>query len=165
MSFRHFPLSRTCDPTVTEEIHAEVCQAAYAAEAARLQGGDEAFWKMHDLLFAHRRRLGETSYAKLAGTIGLDARQLLADMESDAVRRIVAGDIALAGKLGVTSAPTLFLNGRAISRVCLYNPVFWQAVSEEIGQGASVPAHASRNAASGERVVSTVTTETGEVSP
>ena len=46
IQLHHFPLCPDCNSTVTEPVHSEACQASYAAEAARLQGGDEAFWQM-----------------------------------------------------------------------------------------------------------------------
>jgi len=127
--FRHFPLCQVCNDTVRGERHPEACRASYAAEAARLQGGVEAFWRMHDALFARRGRLDPELYAVLARKIGLDGEQLLTDMESEAVRQAVTSDIALAAELGVKGTPSVFLNGRPIPRSSLFNPVFWEAVS------------------------------------
>ena len=67
-----------------------------ASEAARLQGGGDAFWKLHGVLYARRRSLGENPYGELATATGLDGRQLVEDMESERVRQTVAEDIRLA---------------------------------------------------------------------
>ena len=115
------------------------------AEAARLQGGEAAFWRMHDLLFARSRRLGETRYADLAGKIGLDAEQLLADMRSETIRQAVASDIGLAADLGVTGTPKVFLNGRLVPKICLHNPIFWEAVSSELQRLATLAEGSERD--------------------
>ena len=132
MSFRHFPLCKDCNRAVTGEGHPEACRAARAAEAARLQGGEETFWRMHDLLFAKHRRLATVSYADLAMQIGLDGDKLVADMESAPVEQAVEADVALAAELGVTGTPAVFLNGRRVPRLCLHNSVFWEAIAAEL---------------------------------
>lgn len=152
VTVRHFPLGRECNETVTEEIHPDACEASYAAEAARMQGGEEAFWKMHDVLFANMSRLSARPYAELARRIGLDAERLLADMESEEVRGAVAADIAMGTKLGVRGTPSLYLEGRPVPQYCLYNPVFWESASEELGQAASIVAKSEPDAEQNEAV-------------
>jgi predicted DsbA family dithiol-disulfide isomerase len=126
----HFPLCDRCNDSVSGPGHPNACAAAYAAEAARLQGGVAAFWKMHDLLFEERARLGTAPYRKLAARIGLDAERFGRDSEGDAVRRIVQEDVALARRLGVEGTPAVFLNGRRVRAFGRDNPVFWRAVAE-----------------------------------
>lgn len=140
VSLRHLPLNQACNETVTSDLHPQACEASYAAEAARLQGGAEAFWKMHDALFTSSRRLGSRPYEKLATRIGLDGEQLLADMECEAVKQKIARDVALAAELGVRGTPSVFLNRRRVPEFCLYNPVFWEAVSAELQQNVRVAA-------------------------
>jgi protein-disulfide isomerase len=129
---RHYPLCSACNENVRGARHANACEAAYAAEAARLQGGEEAFWKMYTLLFEHRTGLGKGPYRDLATQIGLDADRLLRDMEQETVRQIVAADIALAKELGVTGAPTMFLDGRRVTELCR-GTVFWKTVAKILG--------------------------------
>ncbi len=107
-------------------------KAGLAAEAAREQGGDEAYAKMRDLLFRHRRTFPEPDYVELARKIGLDPARLLADMEGDVVRDRIAGDIALAKKLGIDEAPAVFLNNRRVPNLCIRSEVFWDAVAPKI---------------------------------
>jgi protein-disulfide isomerase-like protein with CxxC motif len=86
---------------------------------------------MHDLLFAHSRRLDVGLYPELATAIGLNGKQLLEDMNSERVRQRVAGDVALAAELGVTGTPTVFLNGRRVPQLCATSPIFWEAVAKD----------------------------------
>jgi hypothetical protein len=126
---RHYPLCTTCNDGARHDVHPNACAAAYAAEAARLQGGDETFWTMHDLLFKNRSRLGEDLYRELALQIGLDADRLLLDMEGALVRQSVASDIELAKRLDVGATPTMFLNGRRVTQLC-QGPGFWTAAAK-----------------------------------
>ncbi len=126
---RHYPLCDACNDAVNSEVHANACEAAYAAEAARLLGGREAFRKMHRLLFRNRRNLGGELYRQLAIKIGLDPHRFLEEMEGDTVRETVAADIELAKALNVQSTPAMFLNGRRVSAL-LAGPVFWQSVAD-----------------------------------
>ncbi|MHC4709706.1 MAG: DsbA family protein [Planctomycetota bacterium] len=123
---RHYPLCADCNDGVTETVHANACRAALAAEAARRLGGEEAFTRMHHALFENRDRLGDETYRRLARQIDLDPDLLAATMESDAVRRIVAGDIALANELGIAGTPAMFLDGRLVNELC-ESAVFWRA--------------------------------------
>jgi len=126
---RHYPLCRDCNEHVTSEFHPNSCNAAYAAEAARLQGGDEAYWQMHDLLFRHSNELGNGLYADLAARIGLDADVFAADMAGEAVREIVRHDVAAGYALGIIGTPALYLNGREIPPLCQTSS-FWEAAAE-----------------------------------
>jgi uncharacterized membrane protein len=147
VDLRHFPLSRECNDSMVSDLHPESCDASYAAEAARSQGGDEAFWKLHDLLFESTRRLNTKPYAELATRIGLDGEQLLADMGRPSVRQSVARDVALAEELGVHATPTVFVNGRRVPSFCVHNSVFWEALSAELQRSTCVAAFAKGDTA------------------
>ena len=126
--FRHFPLDRSCNSLTDTYMHAFSCQAAQAAEAARYLGGEEAFWKMHDALFAHRAELDAYPYAKLAERIGLDPRKLLAEMHCPEAQARIPAHIEGSKRFKVASTPSVFLNGR---RVRLWESMtFWQTVLE-----------------------------------
>jgi len=51
------------------------------------------------------------------------------DMAGAVVRDTLDRDVALARELGVTSTPAVYLDGRLVPKLCLYNPVFWEAAS------------------------------------
>jgi len=112
--FRHFPMNTDCNPVIGRTVYADSCRSAAAAEAARLQGGNEAFWKMYDELFENQARRPTLSYAELAKRIGLDAARLERDMNSAAVRERIQQDISFAQQAEVSEVPAVFLNGRII---------------------------------------------------
>src|SRR5690606_11401955 len=62
--FRHLPLP----------FHERAALAAEAAEEARAQGGDPAFWRYHDALF-ESGELGESALVAHATRLGLDAER------------------------------------------------------------------------------------------
>ncbi|MHC4126633.1 MAG: DsbA family protein [Planctomycetota bacterium] len=129
---RHYPLCHDCNDGVEGTHHANACRAAFAAEAARRLGGETAFRQMHDLLFENGRRLGDETYRELAPQIGLDPDLLMAEIDSDEVRRIVADDVALADELGVSGTPAMFLDGRQVTELC-QSAVFWRAYADRCG--------------------------------
>lgn len=114
--FRHFPMNTACNPLISRTFYARSCESAAAAEAARLQGGNDAFWKMHDELFENQIRPAakKLSYAELARRIGLDPERLERDMKGPAVRDRIQSDLSFAQAVGVKGTPTVFLNGRVI---------------------------------------------------
>lgn len=134
VTIRHYPLSGACNPCVKIDLHPNACAAARAAEAARLVGGETAFWKMHELLFQHRKQLGGLSYENLADQIGLDRGAFLHELNSDRVPQIIQSHIALASDLGVTATPTMVLDGRRVSPLC-QTPAFWKVISERHAEG------------------------------
>src|SRR5438105_161305 len=102
IEFRNFPLS----------IHPAAQLAHQAAMAARLQG---RFWEMHDLLFARQENVQRADLIGYAKRLGLDAARFEKDLDSDAVKQMIAADVAEGTRLGVSGTPTYTINGRVYS--------------------------------------------------
>jgi protein-disulfide isomerase len=98
LAFRHFPLF---DP------HPHALTAALAAEAA---GAQDAFWRMHDVLFAHQDRLGDADLIRYATDLGLDPTTIAGD-GAQRFGDAVEADYLAGAERGVHGTPTLFLNG------------------------------------------------------
>ena len=109
--FRHFPLDKACNHLVSGAKHRYACLAAAASECAAQQ---DRFWQYQDALFANQSALDRESLAKYADELGLDRTRFLACLDSDAPREAVRSDVAAAEKLGVSSTPTFYLNGRVL---------------------------------------------------
>ena len=124
--FKHNPLNRTCNPHQPQNLYPYSCDAARAAIAAHLQGGNEAFWKMHDVLFENGQRLDEFPYAELAEQISLDGARLLADMKSEAVTEWLKEDTELTRELECNSTPVLYLDGRRVDSLAHADLDFWK---------------------------------------
>lgn len=97
--FKHYPLPG----------HPRAMPAAKAAEAARLQG---EFWPMHDKLFEHQHALGEEDLQGYAKALELDMDEFEEDRASRAVAKRIERDVEEAKNAGVSSTPSLFINGR-----------------------------------------------------
>lgn len=141
--WKHYPLSTKCNPNASRDLHPDACQAAYASEAARIQAGQEGFWKFHDLLFANQARIPSLDYRQVAAQLGLDPDQFIADMESSAVKNRVREDINLGKSLDIKSTPGMFLGGRPLPSYMFYNPSFMDAVKKMVDQ--SVRQRANRH--------------------
>jgi protein-disulfide isomerase len=104
--FRNFPLT---------EIHPHAFHAAEAAESVALHTGEEAFWCMHDSIYEHQQdsplALADQSLVLYAMACGADARQVAADLASDALEERVQEDFMSGVRSGVNGTPTFFVNG------------------------------------------------------
>jgi protein-disulfide isomerase len=99
VAFRHFPVRGS---------HPRAFAAACAAEAAARQ---DAFWPMHDALFADQGRLEDPHLWERAERLGLDVARFDADRRHPATAERVAADFRGGVRAGVPTTPTLFLDG------------------------------------------------------
>jgi protein-disulfide isomerase len=113
LSTKQFPLSTLCNPHMPQDMHPDACWAARAAEVAGIMGGNEAFWKMTDWLFAHNGSFDEPTLRAFVVSLGFDAGAFTAKMESPEVAQRISADIEEAISLGIqgSSAPMIFING------------------------------------------------------
>lgn len=114
--YKHFPLEPECNPLVQQVVHEQACEAAEVAEAARSLGGSEAFWKMHDRLFASQEGLGEAPWTRLAQETGLDPARVSELAASRAFRDRIREDAELGTRLDIRSTPTVFLDGKKMEQ-------------------------------------------------
>jgi protein-disulfide isomerase len=99
--YRHFPV-------VSKHPRARVL--AHAAEAAALQG---RFWAMHDSLMADQGRLDDPHLWERCRRLGLDLDRFEHDRRSDTVMERVERDFRSGIRAGVTTTPTIFVDGVA----------------------------------------------------
>jgi protein-disulfide isomerase len=109
--FRNFPLP----------MHLHAAEAAYAAEAAGLQG---RFWEMHDLLYREQIIWSKAAEAKTifnayAGMLKLNVDRFKADMQSAAIKNLVDTDHREGAERGVISTPTVFVNNLMLQPAAL----------------------------------------------
>jgi len=117
-------------------FHQDADLAAEAAREVYAQGGDQAFWAYHDILFDNSRNLGRQeleSYAQRIGGIdmarfrrALDQRRHQADVQADmdAVRDAGA-------RIGT---PSFFINGRLLQGAQPF-PAFQRIIDDELSGG------------------------------
>lgn len=112
--YKHFPLEPECNSVMSEAVHDQACEAAFAAEAARELGGNEAFWRMHDQLFARQGGLAEGPWAELGRNAGLDGNAVAQRVAQGAGRNRVVQDTQLGKQLRLGGTPTVYLDGRPL---------------------------------------------------
>ncbi len=103
----HFPLPQ----------HNHGMEAAVFAEAAGEQG---KFWEVQSKLFATQAEWSVLSDVKpyflnIAKELNLDMDKLQAAEESLSVKSRIEASVLEAGKVGISSTPTFFLNGRKLN--------------------------------------------------
>jgi protein-disulfide isomerase len=130
VTFKHYPLDQACNQFASRTLHAHACQAARWAEAARITGGNDAFWRAHDFLFAHREDLatGQLSVEQFAEALGFDAAAITQQAERIAVTSRITEDVAAARGANVIGTPAVFVEGKAIDQVARGELAFWQGL-------------------------------------
>ena len=89
-------------------LGADSTRAAQAALAAARQG---RYLDAHWALMEHDGDYDDAAIERIASDLGLDAEQLLADMESPEVGALIEANRALARKLGVNGTPAFLVAG------------------------------------------------------
>lgn len=97
--FKHYPLPQ----------HTNARLAAEAAVAAQKQG---KFWQFEEKLWANQENLTPAELEKFAKDVGLDLTKFRQDMDAPATKARVQKDRVDGGTLGLSSTPTLYINGR-----------------------------------------------------
>ena len=135
--WKHYPICTDCVPGLKRNLHPHACKAAYAAEAARLQQGNDGFWKTHDYLFANPKLFvnkdKEIDWGAVATALEMDVDRFLSDMQSEQVRKRVDEDVEKPnvskstrrrrysweiGRFAATCSPTSRLSRRSRKTSC-----------------------------------------------
>jgi protein-disulfide isomerase len=101
------------------KIHSWASDAAELSTCVALQN-NEAFWKLHGFLFTQQEELTKEtlenkSFEFLSHETALDRDKVTACLTSNAFRPSLQADAGLAQDLGITSTPSVFVNGRKVS--------------------------------------------------
>ena len=113
------------------QIHPQAFVAAQAGNCAREQG---KFWEFHDKLFANQSALQPEFLKKYAADTGLDTAKFNQCLDTSKYEARVQEALGAGGRLGITSTPTLFVNGRMINGAQPIE-VFETAIDDELARG------------------------------
>jgi len=119
--FRDFPLT---------SIHPQAFKAAEAGQCAREQG---KFWEYHDRMFANQQALQPEFLKKYAADAGLAAAAFNTCLDSARHAERVKSQIGEGTGLGVSSTPSVFINGRMLSGAQSYE-AFASIIDDELAR-------------------------------
>jgi len=112
--FRHYPLS----------FHQNAQKQAEASECIAELGGNDAFWKFHDLIFERTTANGTgfalTALAPLAKEIGVDSTKFQKCLDSGKYAAKILQEQQEGGSAGVEGTPATFVNGTLVSGAVPY---------------------------------------------
>lgn len=113
--FKNFPLDNTCNTKLARGIHPGSCTLALGAICAHNQGKFEAY---HDRVFGSELKSPTPAdVVRLAGEAGLNATALEGCLDDPATKAALAAQVAEGNRLGVTSTPTVYVNGKKLPRI------------------------------------------------
>ena len=92
-------------------IHPE---AVKASEAAHCAGDQGKYWEYHDVLFANQRALQLAQLKKYAADLRLDTARFDRCLDSGEHAAKVQSGLREATQLGLSSTPSIFINGRLV---------------------------------------------------
>lgn len=104
-------------------FHPQAQKAAEAAHCARAQGGDEAYYKMHDLLFGSGVEGGVSAFKEYAKQIGLNANEFASCLDDGDFAKVVSDHMNYGAGIGIQGTPGFFVGNdkegyRMISGAC-----------------------------------------------
>jgi NhaA family Na+:H+ antiporter len=100
--FRYFPL---------RDVHPHAQMAAEAAEAVYALGGADAFWIMHDGLFAHQDDLEPPGLERRAAEAAVNPIAVRAALAAHEFADRVERDVESGRANSVNGTPSVFING------------------------------------------------------
>ena len=89
-------------------------QSSRFSIATRQVAGDEAYEQVHEALMTFNGEVNEIALRRLGDGLGLDTDAILARMDSDEVRQVIAKNHALATQLKISGTPTFVLGDQLL---------------------------------------------------
>jgi protein-disulfide isomerase len=122
LSIKHFPMCMDCNKYAGRTLHANACWAARASEAAGALGGNDAFWKMTEWLYANDGKFEtQQSLQPIVDEMGLDITEFVTTMGSASVLPGIHSDIDEGKALGLFYTPMVFINGVEMKGIFTHN--------------------------------------------
>jgi protein-disulfide isomerase/uncharacterized membrane protein len=113
--YKHYPLDMSCNPKLTRSIHQGSCALALGGVCAQLQGKFEAY---HDRVFAAEIQSAQPAdVVRIAGEAGLNASAIQGCLDDPKTRAVLDVQVAEGNRLGVTSTPTVYIDGKKVPRI------------------------------------------------
>ena len=124
-------------------VHPDSAMPGHLASCAAAKQGKykefkKAFWEKAFTPYAQSRgaeagAMGKDNILAFSKELGIDTAKLAADMDSDACKQLVAGDMGDLEPFQVGSTPAFFINGRIVVGA-LPKPAFKKLIDEELAK-------------------------------
>ena len=117
--FKNYPLDQTCNQNIKRKFHSGACKISYMALCASRQKTD-SFWKAHDEIFNQHEewrkldKIPDSAFMSVLRKSNVNLKNASACLRAEKTKQEVIRDIELGDSLGVTSTPTLFINGKKL---------------------------------------------------
>ncbi len=105
IAFRHRPLA----------FHTDAPRAHNAAQEAFRQGGNVAFWKMHDLIWSRSSDLSRDTLIDYARQLKLNLPAFIDAIDNAKHQADIDAEVAMAEKAGIRGTPSFVINGFYLS--------------------------------------------------
>lgn len=121
-------------------FHPRAMPAAKLARAVFQSKGNDAFWKLHDALFANNPQLEDSDFEELVTKQGLSWKALQGPLASAKISARINESIELADDFQARGTPHFFINGRRLSGA---QPIdaFKQLIDEELAKARALLEH------------------------
>ena len=96
-------------------MHADAALAAELAREALEERGPDAFWKMHDKLFANQQRLKRDDLDRYGTELGLDSKKVARALDGRTHKGVVDSDDKLGTDIGISGTPAFLINNYYVS--------------------------------------------------
>ena len=123
VAFKHYPLP----------FHQQAIPASEMSECVKKIGGDEKFWKFHDITFKKQDKMDNESLLANVKETGVDQAKVKECFDKGEFKELVKADMDYGNKLGVRSTPTFFVNGQLVAGA-LPIEQFSEMVDEELAK-------------------------------
>jgi protein-disulfide isomerase len=114
-------------------FHDKAFKAAEASQEVFEQGGDEKFWKYHDILFENQKALEPENLIKYAEQVGgINTAKLKTALDTDKHKATVQADMDAITKAGARiGTPSFFINGKLLQGAQPF-PAFKAAIDDAL---------------------------------
>jgi protein-disulfide isomerase len=113
--FKNYPLDTACNPKLKQTVHPGACNVALGAVCAQRQSKFEAY---HDRVFSTELRNPQPAdVVRVAGEAGLNAAAMQGCLDDPQTKATLSSQIDEATRLGVSSTPTVYVNGKKLPRI------------------------------------------------
>lgn len=107
--FKNFPLDKTCNQSLNNQIHENACAMAVGARCAGQFG---KFWPFHDQLYTKQKEANEAEVKKMLVASGIPTGDVDSCFSSPSKYEKIKADVDLGLSLDVDGTPSVYINGR-----------------------------------------------------